>query len=211
MARKSNQINEVTIRLLPEKEKRDYFLRLVAFLIFLFFVILNFFITFLPRLNLMSDLNKINRDNYNLESKYYNLYEQFKNIDIEVVIDGKKQKLYDVAKNNDAVKIAYGQLDLIEVVADLHSELSKNLNQYLEQVRFDAATNQITITVLFSTYNDVVAYSNKVKAIEYVKTITLINVNEIPMGEGLNRQRAIYSITLDAGVYPEVKVREVND
>lgn len=210
MGKKINtKINEVTIKLLPEKEKRDYILRMIAFIIVMFFIILNFFITFMPRINLISEVNKINRGNYYLDSKYYDLLEKFNNVDIEVVINGKKQKLYDVDKNKDAIKMAYGQLDLIEVVKNLSTKLSPSLNQYLENIRYDASTNQVTITLLFSTYNDVVLYSHKLNELTYFKDIKLLSSTSVPTNEGVNRERAIFTITLDNNLAP--KVGEIDD
>lgn len=43
--------NEVDIKLLPERAKRDYILRMVSIIIVLSFVIINFFTLFIPNLN----------------------------------------------------------------------------------------------------------------------------------------------------------------
>jgi hypothetical protein len=186
-------INEVTIKLLPEKEKRDYILRMVSFIIVMIFIIINFFLIFLPRLELQNKVDSVKRNNYSLESSYYNLLEQY--YDVDITVDGKK--LFDVSKNNDAVKLEYNQVDVFEVTEDLLEQLEGYPFSYIENVRYTSSNNTLVVNMQFILPEYLNEYHQKIEAIPYLTSVQLVSQSAVKTNEGLDRQKANFVLTLN--------------
>jgi hypothetical protein len=197
-------INEVTIKLLPEKEKRDYILRMVSFIIVMIFIIINFFLIFLPRIELQNKVDSIKRNNYALESSYYNLLEQY--YDVDITVDGKK--LFDISKNNDAVKVEYGQLDLFVVTEDLQEALNPYPFSYIENIRYTSSNNTIVVNMQFILPEYLNEYHKKITEIPYFTSVQLVSQSAVKTNEGLDRQKANFVITLDPQAEDSPKVGE---
>jgi hypothetical protein len=190
-------ISEVNIRLLPEKAKRDFMLRLVALIIVLMFVVINFFVIFLPRINLLSDANHIKRGIYRIEERYNNLQRIFQDINRE---------LYDIPKNNDVTKIKNGTLDIIQmqdIIYDLQGD-SQLFDNYIENIRYNDQTKQFTISIQFYTADDVFIYKALLENEVYFSEVKLDSRTNVPQKDGLPRVRAIFQIVVDPTQAPKV-------
>ena len=200
---------EANINLLPEKEKRDYILRMVSFIIVLFFIILNFFLIFFPRLTLQNDINNLKRDNYSLNMMYNDLYDEFGQLDVTIMIDNKPVKLFDISKNSDAVKLESGQLNLIPIIDDIKEKQNSIDFSYIEKIKYTSESNSITLNMQFISMRDVNSFEAALLEVPYVWNVDRPVQVETPVNEGTERHVVTFVITFDNDLSP--KVGELHD
>lgn len=195
---KKRDIYEVSIKLLPEKAKRDYLLRMVSFIIILIFIIINFLIVFLPRISLLAEVNNLTRGIYKLESEYRNLQEN------ESMID---KKLYNIGKNNDVLKIESNMIDYLAIMNKITDENKHYYESYIENVKYKSDKNNYTIevSVLFVNIDDPYTFHSNIKQDSYFSTVEMKSiVQDVPVKEGVARKRAFYTFVINTNTAPKV-------
>ncbi|MDF2698520.1 MAG: hypothetical protein K0Q49_76 [Haloplasmataceae bacterium] len=194
-------INEIKIKLLPEKNKRDYILRLVSFIIILVFIITNFFLIFIPGRNLTADINKLSRELNILENEYQNIYDQIFRIDKELV---------NIKKNNEVLVIESKNIDYEQIVSDLTDLLP--YHSYIENISYIEASNSYKIYVQFDTLAYLRTYEkdlNNIEKIDFVSSVITDKPQSIDVPEGMDRWATYFSIKIDLELSP--KVGETNE
>ncbi len=180
-------INEIKIKLLPEKAKRDYLLRLVVFIIVLIFVIINFLLIYLPYMNLNAELNNLKSEN---AEKFHQEEELRYKLDFFY---------HDIFHNNDGAvidllnsKVDFNQVMLIfdedATYVDVHDHLSYNdlskpennvkikpLHSFIESLQFSEENYAFTVVIQFDNFDDLTAYQNQVERIKYVSFVEVGN------------------------------------
>lgn len=221
---KSRTINEVKVKLLPEKARRDYVLRLVSYIIILVFVIMNFLMVYIPRNNITSDINKIKSKIAEVDLKIENAAYLIKTSGFTAIF----------RKNNDTVTdLENSTLDLNKIFLLLNDEATFNDVQYLsdleqsrpennlkikpdhsfvEYVSFNEMDSSITVTIQFDQMPDLFNYQKNLLRVNYVSDVKAPNYTLIPMPNGDSRVRTTMLISLDLEKVPMVpKVGEANE
>lgn len=188
--------NEVVINLLPEKAKRDYILRMVASIIVMIFLIINFFTIFLPRINRVSQINHLKRQNHSIISRYDNMYAIFGQIPIQN---------YDIQKNNDYLTIVDDELYLKAVVDDIKALIKTFEYSYLEIITYNTVSDQLILNIQFIDRNHVDEFIKEAELITYIDLVEIKSHSKVNVGsdDGLPRQKIVYTINLNMNEAPK--------
>lgn len=193
MKRKYKGYNELQVKLLPEKAKRDYLLRLISSIIIMIFVIINFFLVYLPRTHYQSQINDINRAIYFLESNYRSLYDKITFIDRDI---------YDVKGNNEVKKIEAKEIHLTKILFEFDN--IKPNHSFIENVTYDESSYKIVLSAQFDTLFDLSQYQDDLLEINYVVEVNVGNSTPSPMPDGATRFITSYVIILNIENAPKV-------
>ncbi len=221
---KPRAINEVKVKLLPEKAKRDYVLRFVSYIIILVFVILNFLMVYIPRNNLTSDINKVKRRIANIELKIENAAYIIRTSGYTAIFRNNNDTVNDIENSTLDLNKIFLLLDNNATFNDVQnlSELEqanpenflriKPEHSFVEYVSFKESDSSITVTIQFDQISDLFIYQGNLLKVNYVSDVKAPNYTLVPMPNGDSRVRTTMLISLDIEKAPMVpKVGESNE
>lgn len=202
-------ITEVKIRLLPEKSKRDYILRLVSSIIVLIFLIINIVFVYIPYNRYTNQLNNVRNENSVKESELSWKKDKYDYIshDIYYYNDETITDILNSTLNFEKILKLFNDLETNVTYRDIHDNLSFNdiLNpEYNQEIRpfgsrveyiiYSEKKSTITVSLEFLSINDAIYYEDMLKKIQYVIDVESGNIS--PVLES-NKYKRIYTITLD--------------
>lgn len=201
-------INEVKIKLLPEKSKRDYILRLVSSIIVLIFLIINIVFVYLPYNRYNNQLNDLQNDNSLKESELTWKKEKydFLNHDIFHYNDQTITDILNSSLNFEKILKLFYDLDEV-TYRDLHDNLSINeiidpeynkeirpFDSRVEYIIYSEKNSSIIASLEFKSIKDAIYYEKMLEKIQYVKRVECGNITPILDSDKYKR---IYTIILD--------------
>lgn len=193
MGRNKKGFNEIKIKLLPEKAKRDYILRLVSSIIALIFLIINIVFVYLPYNKLNNELNDLRNSN------------SVKKLEIDWLNDKLTYISHDIYHyNNETLrdllshKIDFLQIfklfqDGVEVVTfnDVHDNLPISdqikpqnkvditpVDSIVERIYYNEKDAYFIVSYRFTYLNSIDILKEQIGRIYYVKSVTLGNISE---------------------------------
>lgn len=202
-------ITEVKIRLLPEKSKRDYILRLVSSIIVLIFLIINIVFVYIPYNRYTNQLNNVRNENSVKESELSWKKDKYDYIshDIYYYNDETITDILNSTLNFEKILKLFNDLETNVTYRDIHDNLSFNdiINpEYNQEIRpfgsrveyiiYSEKKSTITVSLEFLSINDAIYYEDMLKKIQYVIDVESGNIS--PVLES-NKYKRIYTITLD--------------
>jgi len=201
---KTRGINEIKIKLLPEKAKRDYVLRLVSFIIVLTFVIINFLAVYIPYTNLNGKLQNLRSENaaknldvLYLQNKYNFFYQDIYNKNDGSIKDVLASNLDFIQimlmfDNNGTYNTIHDQLTLNELLKPENNLRIKPAHSFVESIYFSEVDLSFTISIQFNDLNDLTSYEKQLQRIKYVSSVEIGNYTITT-----NYVKTTFKITID--------------
>lgn len=210
MKRRKKSINEIKIRLLPEKAKRDYILRLVSSMIVLVFLIINIVFVYLPYNRYNNELNDLRNHNsiIKLELDWQNDKYNYLAHDIFHYEDGTIIDILSSTLNFEKIlkpfldegKVTYKDIhDNLTIKDQINPEFDKEIRPFgskVEYIIFSEKELKITVSVEFLNLNGAIYYENMLNNIKYVSYVESSNISPIETDDSIKYKRIFY-ITID--------------
>lgn len=202
-------ITEVKIRLLPEKSKRDYILRLVSSIIVLIFLIINIVFVYIPYNRYTNQLNNVRNENSVKESElswkkdkydyishdiYYYNDETITDILNSTLNFEKILKLFNDLETNVTYRDIHDNLSINDIINPEYNQEIRPFGSRVEYIIYSEKKSTITVSLEFLSINDAIYYEDMLKKIQYVIDVESGNIS--PVLES-NKYKRIYTITLD--------------
>ncbi len=180
---RSRGINEIKVKLLPEKAKRDYVLRLVSFIIILTFIIINLLIVYIPNTNYKSQLNDLKSENASKNLDLLNLQNKYKFF-FQNIFNYNDNSIKDISNSTIDLNQIFLIFDNNATYVDVHDNLETNdlikpennihmmpTGSTVLSVAYSEATSTFTFTVKFKTLPNLTLYEQQLQRIKYVTSI----------------------------------------
>ncbi|QVK19187.1 hypothetical protein KHQ81_05665 [Mycoplasmatota bacterium] len=206
---RSRGVNEIKVKLLPEKAKRDYLLRLVSSIIVLLFIIINILVVYIPRTNLNIVLNDLRSDNASrnldvlyLENKYNFFYEDIYNKNdgtIKDIINSKLDfnQIMLMFSDTSTFKDLHDNLTVSESIKPENNVRIKPIHSFIESIEYNEADLSFTIAIQFDNVDDLASYQYQLIRIKYVSNVVVGNYTVIPLEDSRSRVKTTFKISLD--------------
>lgn len=206
---RSRGVNEIKVKLLPEKAKRDYVVRLVSSIIVLIFIIINFLVVYIPVTNLNTKLNDLKSQNASknldvlyLENKYDFFYQDIYNKNDRTIKDILNSKLdlnqiMLMFSKTATFKDLHDNLTVSEEIQPDNNVRIKPTHSFIESIEFNEADLSFIIAIQFDNVDDLASYQYQLNRIKYVSNVEIGNYTVIPLEDSRSRVKTTFQITLD--------------
>ncbi|ERJ13797.1 hypothetical protein [Haloplasma contractile] len=187
---------DIDVKLLPEKEKRDYVLRLVSFTLVLIFVIINFFIVYLPRLDLLEEVHSKKGALYRVETKRTHR---------EDLLSDYDQSLYNIKSNKEVSQIENNNLDFVTIIEEIKYLFSDPNHTFIENVKYKDADHSLILTIQFETTEKLAQFQYNAILIEYITNIDRVGpITDIEAHpNSIPRQKTTFQLFIDIDNAPK--------
>lgn len=213
-------MKNIKIKLLPENEKRDNTLRIIAITITMIFVVVNFFIVFLPRMAKMAEVNKIKEEIFNIQFSNRQLKEHINNkIDSNIFTldnsdnyDSEVNFIFEYVKKSNQMDIINDQLiNINEMIVDLTDENVRPEHSFVENVKVNLSDSTLELIVQFDTENHLANYESYIRGIPYVLNVSKGSIIRIPVEGSDDQPRRKTKFKIEYDIITAPKVGDINE
>lgn len=205
---KSRGITEISIKLLPEKAKRDYTLRLVSYIIVMIFVIINLIIVYIPRNRYQNELNEIKRQKMEKELEYQSLLHKYNfmydniyhknNNPIFIIMEHQldfNQILLMFTETATYIDV-HDNLGISDIINPINNQRLRPLGSVIDTVYFNEADISFTVVMTFRDLSDITYYESHLTRIKYVKNVSVANYTIVQDNDNNKFYKATIKINL---------------
>lgn len=184
---KSRGITEISIKLLPEKAKRDYTLRVVSWIIVMIFVIINLIVVYVPLSGYRNELNEIKRQKMEKELEYQRLLHKYNflydniyhknNTPLFTIMDHQLDFNQILLMFTETAKYidVHDNLGVSDLINPINNQRLRPVGSVLDTVYFSEADMSFTVTMTFKDLTDITYYESNLSRIKYVSNVSVGN------------------------------------